>query len=52
MSPLEKTLSHWDMSVSKAKEMRNRGVKKFQILKGSLLKDAQKIYCATTFFSQ
>lgn len=48
MDPLKK----WDESVKIAKTMRTK-VNKFQILKGPLLKDAQKIYCASTnFFSQ
>lgn len=48
MDPLKK----WDEAVKHAKMSRTK-VSKFQILKGSLLKDAQKIYCASTnFFSQ
>lgn len=48
MSQLEK----WDESVKTAKLMRTK-VSKFQILKGSLLKSAQRIYCANSnFFSQ
>lgn len=48
MDPLKK----WDESVKIAKTMRTK-VNKFQILKGPLLKDTQKIYCASTnFFSQ
>ena len=48
MDPLKK----WDESVKIAKNMRIK-VSKFQILKGPLLKDVQKIYCASTnFFSQ
>ena len=48
MNPLD----NWDNAVKEAK-MQRTNVSKFQILKGSLLKDAQKIYCATSnFFSQ
>lgn len=47
MDPLKK----WDESVKLAKESKKVG--KFQILRGPLLKDAQKFYCASTnFFSQ
>ena len=48
MDPLKK----WDEAVKNAK-MNKTKVIKFQVIKGSLLKDAQKIYCASTnFFSQ
>ena len=48
MDPLKK----WDDAVRDAKKDKTR-INKFQILKGQLLKDAQKIYCASTnFFSQ
>ena len=47
MNPLDL----WLESLKKAKLMRNTGIRRFQIIKGSLLRDAQKIYCAATFKS-
>ena len=48
MDPLKK----WDEAVRIAKSMKTTS-NKFHILKGSELKNAQKIYCASTnFFSQ
>ena len=47
MNPLEL----WLESLKKAKLMRNKGIRRFQIIKGPLLRDAQKIYCAATFKS-
>lgn len=45
----DKHLKLWNEAVKLAKQKRNSGVRRFQILKGSLLKDAQKIYCALLF---
>lgn len=39
-------MEYWDESVTHAKSMR-QSIPKFTILKGKLLKDAQKYYCAT-----
>ena len=46
---LNKNMKLWIKSVQMAKNSRNTGVKRFQILKGPLLKDAQMIYCALLF---